>query len=96
MQERRDRSVDRTGELPSSGRSLVTPPSSFVLTSRTIPSLPIPSRDEIISSPVREYGDVPGATSSFTMSAHRPPTPVMDNPSDELDRELARAHPGKR
>jgi len=55
-------------------------------------SLPIPSRDEIISSPVREYGDVPGATSGYTVSAHRPPTPVMDNPSDELDRELARAH----
>ncbi|KAF8448677.1 kinase-like domain-containing protein [Boletus edulis BED1] len=63
---------------------------------RVVIPLPIPSRDEIIKSPVREYGDVPGATSGYTVSAHRPPSPVMDNPSDELDRELARTHAGKR
>lgn len=100
-QEREDRSADRTGELPSPGRSLrgravlfCLPSCTHVYVRRT--SLPIPSRDEILSSPVREYGDVPGTTSSFTVPTHRPPTPVMDDPSDELDRELARAQAGKR
>jgi len=51
-------------------------------------TLPIPSRDEIIASPIRENG----ATSSFTFpssanEAHA--SPVQEHPSEELERELA-------
>jgi len=58
-------------------------------------SLPIPSRDEIMSSPVQvQYG----ATSSFTTvsSTAERPSPVMDDPSEELERELSGTHPGGR
>lgn len=58
-------------------------------------SLPIPSRDEIMNSPVVEYGHTSGATSGFTnkqYSSQRPPSPVMDDPSAELERELAGTH----
>lgn len=59
-------------------------------------SLPIPSRDEILSSPVQEHGPHPGATSGYTanQNAHRPPSPIMDDPSEELERELAGTHLG--
>ena len=59
-------------------------------------SLPIPSRDEILSSPVQEYGPHHGATSSFTaaQSSNRPASPIMDDPSEELERELAGTHLG--
>ena len=59
-------------------------------------SLPIPSRDEILSSPVQEYGPHHGATSGFTsvQSGARPPSPIMDDPSEELERELAGTHLG--
>jgi len=59
-------------------------------------SLPIPSRDEILSSPVQEYGPHHGATSGFTaaQSDARPPSPIMDDPSEELERELAGTHLG--
>ncbi|KAG2159099.1 kinase-like domain-containing protein [Suillus bovinus] len=59
-------------------------------------SLPIPSRDEIISSPVQEYGPVHGATSGYTAPSQRPPSPVMDDPSDALEKELAGTHLGRR
>jgi hypothetical protein len=61
-------------------------------------SLPIPSRDEILSSPIQEHGPHHGATSSFTASqgGRRPPSPVMDDPSEELERELAGTHLGAR
>ncbi|KAJ7072610.1 kinase-like domain-containing protein [Mycena amicta] len=53
-------------------------------------SLPIPSRDEIINSPIQEHSY---STSSFTApNAPRPPTPTMDDPSEELERELAGTH----
>lgn len=55
-------------------------------------SLPIPSRDEIINSPV---SDPHGATSGFTTGYANPqrvPSPVMDNPSDALEKELAGTH----
>jgi hypothetical protein len=60
------------------------------------PSLPIPSRDEILSSPIQEHGPHHGATSSFTapQGERRPPSPVMDDPSEELERELAGTHLG--
>ncbi|KAF7321518.1 Mitogen-activated protein kinase [Mycena kentingensis (nom. inval.)] len=55
-------------------------------------SLPIPSRDEILNSPIQEHGPFHGTTSGFTAPhAPRPPTPTMDDPSDALERELARA-----
>ncbi|GLB37382.1 putative protein kinase superfamily protein [Lyophyllum shimeji] len=59
-------------------------------------SLPIPTRDEILSSPVEEHGPMHGATSSFTAppGGMRPPSPVMDDPSAELERELAGTHLG--
>lgn len=61
-------------------------------------SLPIPSRDEILSSPVQEHGPHHGATSSYTATqSHggaRPPSPIMDDPSEELERELASTHLG--
>lgn len=47
------------------------------------------SRDEIMSS---LDSDAP-MTSSFTTSSNdRPPSPVMDDPSVELERELESAH----
>ncbi|KAF7298102.1 Protein kinase domain-containing protein [Mycena chlorophos] len=53
-------------------------------------SLPIPTRDEIINSPVKEHSYT---TSSFTTpNAARPPSPTMDDPSEELERELAGTH----
>ena len=59
-------------------------------------SLPIPSRDEILNSPVQEYGPHHGATSGFTaVHSHvRPSSPIMDDPSEELERELASTHLG--
>jgi mitogen-activated protein kinase 7 len=59
-----------------------------------IASLPIPSREEILNSPVQEHGPLHGATSSFTANAQptRPPSPVVDDPSEELERELAGTH----
>lgn len=54
-------------------------------------SLPIPSRDEIINSPIQEHGPVHGATSGFTAPG-RAGSPVMDDPSAELERELAGNH----
>ena len=58
-------------------------------------SLPIPSRDEILNSPIQEYGPHHGATSSFTQGGPaRAPSPIMDDPSAELERELASTHIG--
>ena len=48
-----------------------------------------------MSSPVQvQYG----ATSSFTTvaSTAERPSPVMDDPSEELERELSGTHPGGR
>ncbi|KAG6831763.1 hypothetical protein H0H92_007915 [Tricholoma furcatifolium] len=59
-------------------------------------SLPIPSREEILSSPVQEHGPMHGATSSFTAPNNRPASPIMDDPSEELERELAGTHIGGR
>ncbi|KAJ6480287.1 kinase-like domain-containing protein [Mycena sanguinolenta] len=51
--------------------------------------LSIPSRNEIINSPMQEHGPFPGTTSGYTAPNARPPTPTMDDPSEELERELA-------
>jgi len=55
-------------------------------------SLPIPTRDEILNSPVHEYGPHYGATSSFPTSAAERLSPVIDEPSEELERELSATH----
>jgi len=57
-----------------------------------IRSLPIPSRDEILNSPAHEHGPVHGGTSNYTAPNRRAPSPVMDDPSEELERELAGTH----
>jgi hypothetical protein len=57
-----------------------------------IRSLPIPSRDEILNSPVQEHGPIHGGTSNYTAPNRRAPSPVMDDPSEELERELAGTH----
>ncbi|GJJ08440.1 hypothetical protein Clacol_002656 [Clathrus columnatus] len=61
-------------------------------------NLPIPSREDIISSPVTEHAPSDGATSSFTApsSNARPTSPMLDDPSEELERELAGTHIGNK
>ena len=61
-------------------------------------SLPIPTRDDIISSPVTEFAPANGATSGFTAPANvgRASSPILDDPSEELERELAGTHLGQR
>ncbi|TDL20034.1 hypothetical protein BD410DRAFT_841607 [Rickenella mellea] len=58
-------------------------------------NLPLPSRDDMINSPIHEYAPPNGATSSFTHGGGgggRPPSPIMDDPSEDLERELAGTH----
>lgn len=59
-------------------------------------SLPMASRDEIINSPVQDYAPSNGLTSGFTSQpgAQRPPSPMVDDPSADLERELANTHIG--
>ncbi|KAJ7591385.1 kinase-like domain-containing protein [Mycena floridula] len=56
-------------------------------------NLPIPSRDELLNSPMQGQE---GNTSSFAAApkAQRAASPVMDDPSEELERELAGTHLG--
>ena len=55
--------------------------------------LPIPSRDTVASSPVVEYAPPNGATSNYTrVDGMRPGSPVMEDPSVELEKELAGTH----
>lgn len=57
-------------------------------------SLPIPSRDELLNSPMQGQE---GNTSGYTappQGSQRPPSPVMDDPSEELEKELAGTHLG--
>jgi hypothetical protein len=70
------------------------PPQSYKISHPC--SLPIPSRDEILSSPVGEHAPANGATSGYTAppGQYRPPSPMMDDPSAELERELAGTHIG--
>ena len=80
-----DKSVARIGETRTGLLFRVSKYSSLALG-----SLPIPSREEIMNSPAVEHH---GATSGFTQPYHqRPPSPIMDDPGAELDRELAGAH----
>lgn len=67
---------------------VLTPPSPY--------SLPIPTRDEIISSPIVENAPANGATSSFTAPAGQGPnSPILEDPSDQLEKELAGTHINK-
>jgi hypothetical protein len=76
--------------------------------SRVIPShrLTIPSRDDIVASPIRDGAPLDGATSSYYsgqtpqqggagVGGRRPASPVIDDPSAELERELAGTHIGR-
>ena len=55
--------------------------------------LPIPSRETVASSPVTEYAAPNGATSNYTRPHEmRPGSPVMEDPSVELEKELAGTH----
>jgi len=51
-------------------------------------TLPVPSREEVINSPISENVPANGSTSNYSYKAARPPSPVMDDPSEELAREL--------
>lgn len=55
--------------------------------------LPMPSRDDLLNSPMQGQE---GGTSSFTQAAshQRPSSPIMDDPSASLERELAGTHLG--
>ncbi|CAL1711169.1 unnamed protein product [Somion occarium] len=60
-------------------------------------SLPIPTREEILSSPVTDNAPPNGATSGYTtIGDQRAASPVLDDPSAELERELAGTHLGHR
>ncbi|KAG9030336.1 Mitogen-activated protein kinase [Tulasnella sp. JGI-2019a] len=59
-------------------------------------NLSIPTRDEIISSPVAERVPANGATSSYTAQpGEQPQSPIMEDPSDQLEKELAGTHIGR-
>lgn len=59
-----------------------------MLTFVQIHRLPVPSREEVINSPISDNVPANGSTSNYSYKAARPPTPVMDDPSEELAREL--------
>lgn len=56
-------------------------------------SLPIPTRDEIQNSPITAGS---GAASGFRAPGERPSSPVSEDPSAELEKELAGTHLGAR
>lgn len=58
-------------------------------------SLPMPTREELLNSPELENAPSNGSTSGFTESLPRAESPVMDDPSAELERELAGTHLGR-
>ncbi len=51
----------------------------------------MPTRDEILNSPATDQAPTNGATSHYTgaKSEARPGSPILDDPSAELERELA-------
>ncbi|CAE6412363.1 unnamed protein product [Rhizoctonia solani] len=55
---------------------------------RRVDALPVPSREEVINSPINDKVPANGATSGYTNSSGRAPSPVLDDPSEELAREL--------
>ncbi|KAF8756423.1 CMGC MAPK ERK protein kinase [Rhizoctonia solani] len=58
-------------------------------------ALPVPSRDDVINSPLSEKAPANGATSSYTRDSGRVPSPVVDDPSADLVRELEQHNLGR-
>lgn len=66
--------------------------------------LTIPTREDIVASPIRDGAPADGTTSGY-YSGHtpqggagtgrRPASPVIDDPSADLERELAGTHIGR-
>ena len=67
--------------------------------------LTIPSRDDIVASPIRDGAPADGITSGY-YSGHTPQqggagagrraaSPIIDDPSADLERELAGTHIGR-
>ncbi|KZT41979.1 kinase-like protein [Sistotremastrum suecicum HHB10207 ss-3] len=70
-------------------RSLVRSQARAGSGARRQDSLPIPSRDDIINSPVNDIAPRDGATSSYThVSDTVANSPIIDDPSEELEKEL--------
>ncbi|KAF8706762.1 protein kinase superfamily, partial [Rhizoctonia solani] len=59
-------------------------------------ALPVPSRDDVINSPLSEKAPANGATSSYTRDSGRVPSPVVDDPSADLVRELEQHNLGRK
>jgi len=69
--------------------------------------LTIPSRDDIAASPIHDGAPLDGTTSGYysghtpqqagagSGTGRRPPSPVIDDPSADLERELAGTHIGR-
>ena len=53
----------------------------------------MPTRDEIMSAPVAQDAPANGFTSSYSQGGVRPASPIVDDPTHELERELERGHP---
>lgn len=95
------RSEVRAAARPNQSRQWVPKPRSgdnILISSR----LSIPSRDDIVASPIREDAPPDGATSGYYSGqtpqgagSRRAPSPIMDDPSAELERELAGTHIGR-
>lgn len=49
----------------------------------------------MINSPVKDYVPADGGTSGFTHAGKRPSSPILDNPVDDLEKELAGLGPAK-
>ena len=75
-----------------------TCPLCVIPSSYACSSLPMPTRDEILNSPVTDQAPANGATSHYTGAPGeaRPGSPIMDDPSAELERELASTHIARR
>ena len=58
-------------------------------------SLPIPTREEIQNSPTTNAAPN-GATSGYTLQEQRAGSPLNEDPSAELEKELAGTHLGRR
>lgn len=61
----------------------------------TLRRLAVPSRDDIIASPIHDQAPANGATSNYTLPAESQvdpdtDTPIVDNPTEDLERELDR------
>ncbi|CAE6388291.1 unnamed protein product [Rhizoctonia solani] len=57
--------------------------------------LAVPSREDVINSPLSEKVPANGATSGYTNNSGRVPSPVLDDPSEELARELEQHNLGR-